>query len=135
MMSATAAVGVRVPSQRRIDRFTAFLDITGDRDRLSYQTYQALLAIADGGFTGSGVGAGNSKFGYLPLAHSDFIFAVVADELGFVGTLAVVGGFALLVCFGIQAALASPDRFGMLVEHWQSAINSTLHIFSPFLLA
>ena len=115
VMSATAAVAFVVSSQRRIDRFTAFLDITGHRDRLSYQTYQGFLAIADGGFTGSGVGAGNSKFGYLPLAHSDFIFAVVADELGFVGTLAVIGGFALLVCFGIQAALASPDRFGMLL--------------------
>jgi cell division protein FtsW len=115
MMSTTAAVAFVVSSQRRIDRFTAFLDITGHRDRLSYQTYQGFLAIADGGFTGSGVGAGNSKLGYLPLAHSDFIFAVVADELGFVGTLAVVGGFALLVCFGIQAALASPDRFGMLL--------------------
>jgi cell division protein FtsW len=115
VMSATAAVAFVASSQRRIDRFTAFLDITGHRDRLSYQTYQGFLAIADGGLTGSGVGAGNSKLGYLPLAHSDFIFAVVADELGFVGTLAVIGGFALLVCFGIQAALASPDRFGMLL--------------------
>ena len=67
------------------------------------------------GLTGSGVGAGNSKLGYLPLAHSDFIFAVVADELGFVGTFAVLGGFALLVGFGIHAALAAPDRFGMLL--------------------
>jgi cell division protein FtsW len=115
LMSVAAAVAFVVSSQRRIDRFTAFLDITGHRDRLSYQTYQGFLAIADGGLTGSGVGAGNSKLGYLPLAHSDFIFAVIADELGFVGTLAVLGGFALLVWFGIQAALAAPDRFGMLL--------------------
>ena len=114
-MSATAAVALVVSSQRRIDRFTAFLDITGHRDRLSYQTYQGFLAIADGGLTGSGVGAGNGKLGYLPLAHSDFIFAVIADELGFVGSLAVLGGFVLLVWFGIQAALAAPDRFGMLL--------------------
>ena len=86
LMSAAAALAFVVSSQRRIDRFTAFLDITGHRDRLSYQTYQGFLAIADGGLTGSGVGAGNSKLGYLPLAHSDFIFAVIADELGFVGT-------------------------------------------------
>jgi cell division protein FtsW len=102
-------------SGRRQERFTAFLDITGHRDELSYQTYQGFLSIADGGLTGSGVGAGNGKLGYLPLAHSDFIFAVIADELGFVGTLAVVGGFMLLVWFGIQAALAAPDRFGMLL--------------------
>jgi cell division protein FtsW len=115
LMSAAAALGFVVSSERRINRFTAFLDITGHRDNLSFQTYQGFLAIADGGLTGSGVGAGNSKLGYLPLAHSDFIFAVIGDELGFVGTVAVLGGFALIVWFGIQAALAAPDRFGMLL--------------------
>ena len=112
---ATAATLFVFSSPRRYDRFTAFLDITGHKDRLSYQTYQGLMAMADGGLTGSGVGAGNGKMGYLPLAHSDFIFAVVADELGFVGSVAVLGGFALLVWFGIQAALSAPDRFGMLL--------------------
>ncbi|MFV0306286.1 MAG: putative lipid II flippase FtsW [Desertimonas sp.] len=102
-------------SEYRFNRFTAFLDITGHRDALSYQTYQGFLAIADGGLTGSGVGAGNGKLGYLPLAHSDFIFAVVADELGLIGSIAVVGGFMLLVWFGIQAALSAADRFGMLL--------------------
>ena len=72
-------------TEYRYQRFTAFLDITGHRDHLSYQTYQGFLSIADGGLTGSGVGAGNGKLGYLPLAHSDFIFAVIADELGLVG--------------------------------------------------
>ena len=95
-------------SEYRYQRFTAFLDITGHRDHLSYQTYQGFLSIADGGLTGSGVGAGNGKLGYLPLAHSDFIFAVIADELGLVGAVAVVGGFMLLVWFGIQAALSAP---------------------------
>ena len=102
-------------SPRRYERFTAFLDITGHRDHLSYQTWQGMMAMADGGLTGSGVGSGNAKMGYLPLAHSDFIFAVVADELGFVGTVAVLGGFGLIVWFGIQAGLSSPDRFGMLL--------------------
>ena len=102
-------------TEYRYQRFTAFLDITGHRDHLSYQTYQGFLSIADGGLTGSGVGAGNGKLGYLPLAHSDFIFAVIADELGLVGSIAVIGGFMLLVWFGIQAALSAPDRFGMLL--------------------
>jgi cell division protein FtsW len=53
--------------------------------------------------------------GYLPLAHSDFIFAVIADELGFIGSVAVIGGFALLVWFGIQTALAAPDTFGLVL--------------------
>ncbi len=121
ILSAAAAVGFVFSSDYRYQRFTAFLNILKLRSDESYQSYQALLAIADGGWTGSGVGAGNAKMGYLPLAHSDFIFAVVADELGFVGSLAVIGGFALLVWFGIQAALSSPDRFGMLLAGGISA--------------
>ena len=115
IVMAAAAVGFVLSSEYRFNRFTAFLDITGHRDKLSYQTYQGFLSIADGGLTGSGVGAGNGKLGYLPLAHSDFIFAVVADELGLVGSVAVVGGFMLFVWFGIQAALAARDRFSMLL--------------------
>ncbi len=115
LAAAAAAVAFVFSTEYRHQRFTAFLDITGHRDRLSYQTYQGFLSIADGGLTGSGVGAGNGKLGYLPLAHSDFIFAVIADELGLVGSIAVVGGFMLLLWFGFQAALSAPDRFGMLL--------------------
>jgi cell division protein FtsW len=115
LVAAIAALGFVFSTEYRYQRFTAFLDIAGHRDHLSYQTYQGFLSIADGGLTGSGVGAGNGKLGYLPLAHSDFIFAVIADELGFVGSTAVIGGFMLLVWFGIQTALAAPDRFAMLL--------------------
>ena len=90
-------------------------DVAGEKDHLAYQIYQGYLSIASGGLTGSGIGGGKGKLGYLPYAQSDFIFAVIADELGFVGTAAVVGGFILLVAFGIQTALAAPDRFGMLL--------------------
>lgn len=110
-----------VSSPRRINRFTSFLDVRGNRDYTSYQTYQGFLSMANGGLTGSGIGGSNGKLGYLPLAHSDFIFAVIADELGFIGSVAVVGGFALLVWFGIQVALAAPDRFGMLMAGGISA--------------
>ncbi|MFM2073223.1 MAG: cell division protein FtsW, partial [Actinomycetota bacterium] len=105
-----------VSSQRRFNRFTAFLDITGNRDHLSYQTYQAMIAIAQGGPTGAGPGRGLSKLGdFLPLAHSDFIFAVIAEELGLIGVVAVVGGFVVLTYCGVQIALAARDRFGMLL--------------------
>lgn len=100
---------------RRFNRLTAFRDIEGNKDHLAWQSWQGLLSIANGGLTGSGIGGSNSKLGYLPLAHSDFIFAVIADELGFIGTVAVVGGFALLVVLGVQAALAAPDQFGTIV--------------------
>lgn len=104
-----------VSSPRRINRFTSFLDLRGNREHTSYQTYQGFISMANGGLTGSGIGGSNGKLGYLPLAHSDFIFAIIADELGFIGALGVIGGFALIVWFGIQAALAAPDRFGMLL--------------------
>jgi cell division protein FtsW len=104
-----------VSDPRRFNRLTAFRDIEGNKEHLAWQSWQGLLSIANGGMTGSGVGGSNSKMGYLPLAHSDFIFAVVADELGFIGSVAVIGGFALLVWFGIQTALAAPDQFGLVL--------------------
>ena len=111
-LGATIAV---VSDPRRFNRLAAFRDIEGNKEHLAWQSWQGLLSIANGGMTGSGIGGSNSKLGYLPLAHSDFIFAVVADELGFVGSVAVVGGFALLVWFGIQTALAAPDQFGLIL--------------------
>ncbi len=111
-LGATIAV---VSDPRRFNRLAAFRDIEGNKEHLAWQSWQGLLSIANGGMTGSGIGGSNSKLGYLPLAHSDFIFAVVADELGFVGSVAVIGGFALLVWFGIQTALAAPDQFGLIL--------------------
>jgi cell division protein FtsW len=111
-IGATIAI---VSDPRRFNRLTAFRDIEGNKEHLAWQSWQGLLSIANGGMTGSGVGGSNSKMGYLPLAHSDFIFAVVADELGFIGSVAVIGGFALLVWFGIQTALAAPDQFGLVL--------------------
>ncbi len=104
-----------VSSPRRFNRFTAFLDVAGNKDYLSYQTYQGFLSMANGGLTGAGIGGSNGKLGYLPLAHSDFIFAIIGEELGLVGAIGVIGGFLILVWFGIQTALAAPDRFGMLL--------------------
>ena len=102
-------------SPRRLDRFTAFLNVAEEKDHLAYQTYQGFVSMASGGLTGTGIGGGNGKLGYLPYAHSDFIFAVVAEELGLIGAGAVIIGFVLLIWFGIQTALAAPDRFGMLL--------------------
>ncbi len=114
-MGAGVALLFVVSSPRRLARFTAFTNVAEEKDHLAYQIYQGYLSIASGGLTGSGIGGGKGKLGYLPYAQSDFIFAVIADELGFVGTAAVIGGFIMLVAFGIQTALAAPDRFGMLL--------------------
>ncbi len=115
LVGGAAAAFAIMSDPRRFSRLTAFRDIEGNKEHLAWQSWQGLLGIANGGLTGSGIGGSNSKLGYLPLAHSDFIFAVIADELGFVGSLAVVGGFALLVVLGVQAALAAPDQFGAIL--------------------
>ncbi len=117
MASVATAAGLFfvLSSQARTDRFTAFLDVTGNKDRLAWQTYQGYVSMASGGISGSGIGGSKTKLGYLPYAHSDFIFAIIADELGMLGAGAVIGGFIMLVWFGVQTALAAPDRFGMLV--------------------
>jgi cell division protein FtsW len=116
---AVAALGAAllfvVSSPRRLDRFTAFMNVAEEKDHLAYQTYQGYLSMASGGLSGSGIGGSNAKLGYLPYAHSDFIFAVIADELGLIGTVAVIGGFVMLLGLGVQTALAAPDRFGMLL--------------------
>jgi cell division protein FtsW len=108
-------LGFVLSTSYRRDRWTAFLDLAKTRSDEGYQVWQALVSIADGGVTGVGVGAGASKWGYVPLAHSDFIFAVIAEELGLVGVVAVIGCYLLLGFYGVQVALASPDRFGMLL--------------------
>ena len=115
-VGAVGALAFVASSPRRQDRFTAFLDIAAHKDHLSYQTYQAMIAMAQGGITGSGVGRGDTKLGeFLPLAQSDFIFAVVAEELGMIGVVAVLGGFMVLAYAGVQVALATHDRFHALL--------------------
>jgi cell division protein FtsW len=110
------ALGVAVSSERRLNRFLAFRDIMGNRDHLSYQQFQSMVAIAQGGPTGAGPGRGPNNLGdFLPLAHSDFIFAVVVEELGLLGAAAVLGGFLVLTFCGVQVALAANDRFGSLL--------------------
>jgi cell division protein FtsW len=115
-MGTVGALAFVISSPRREARFTAFMNIAAHKDHLSYQTYQAMIAMAQGGFTGSGVGRGENKLGeFLPLAHSDFIFAVVAEELGMIGVVAVLGGFMVLAYAGVQVAMATHDRFHALI--------------------
>lgn len=121
LVSIAGALIFVVSSPRRLSRFTAFTDIEAHKEFESYQVYQGLVSIANGGLTGSGIGGSRAKTGFLPYAHSDFIFSIIADELGMIGAGAVVGGFIVLVAFGVQTALAAPDRFGMLLAGGISA--------------
>lgn len=103
------------------NRFTVFLHILFNPDNLTYregigfQVYQALIAIGSGGLFGVGYGKSIQKFGYLPEVQSDTIFAAMAEELGFMRLLIVLGLFGLFVYRGYRVARNSPDRFGLLV--------------------
>jgi cell division protein FtsW len=76
---------------------------------------QSLYAIGSGGVLGEGFAKGQQKLFYLPYPYSDFIFSVVGEELGLIGTLAIVVAFGLLLWRGTRAAIQAPDRFGMLL--------------------
>jgi cell division protein FtsW len=108
-------------AERASERMLAFMDLEATKSDSGYQVYQALLSIANGGWGGTGIGAGTSKWGYVPLAYSDFIFSVIAEELGLFGTLMVLGGFLFLVLFGIQVALAATDMHGAFLAGGISA--------------
>jgi cell division protein FtsW len=125
-------VGVIILTTKEVarNRLTAFLNPSETKGRLGYQVHQSLLGIANGGTTGAGIGQGSTKWGYLPLAHSDFIFTVVAEELGAVGSVAVIGSFMVLVVLGMRVALGAREMFGSLlaagIAGWfafQSIIN------------
>ncbi len=96
-------------------RFTSFLDIHGTRDTDGYQVYQALISISNGGLTGTGIGAGTGKWGYVPLAHTDFIFSIVGEEMGLLGILGLLTLFVFLIYFAFQVALSCRHRFGFLL--------------------
>jgi cell division protein FtsW len=102
-------------SDYRRARWTAFLDLAGNRDGKGWQVYQALVGIASGGIGGAGIGASKAKWGFLPEAHTDFIFAILAEELGLVGVVAVCGLFLMFGFYGVQVALHCRDRFAAIV--------------------
>jgi len=110
-----AATGLALAADYRRARVLAFLDPWADPMDKGYQNIQSMVGLAEGGWWGKGLGAGTAKWGFLPLAHSDFIFAVIGEELGLLGAAAVVGLFVLLAVVGIRIALHAPDRFGLLL--------------------
>ncbi len=99
----------------RFQRLVTFMNPWADQQDKGFQVVQSLIAIGSGGTAGLGFAQGKQKMFFLPFAHSDFIFAVVGEELGLFGALAVVTMFGILLWRGVRAALRAPDRFGMLL--------------------
>jgi cell division protein FtsW len=96
----------------RMQRITAFLDPWQHRDGIGFQIVESLLGIGNGGWLGQGLGEGKGKLFYLPAAHTDFIAAVIAEEVGLVGMSLLVLLFAILVWRGFRATALAPDPFG-----------------------
>jgi cell division protein FtsW len=98
----------------RLQRLTGFLDQSGNQLTLNYQGIQGLYAIASGGWFGTGLGEGRAKWNYLPHPETDFIFAIIGEELGLIGTLVVLGLFGLLAYAGLRIARRAKDPFMQL---------------------
>jgi cell division protein FtsW len=99
----------------RLQRLIDFLDPWKNQQTSSYQVVQSLIAIGSGGFNGLGFAEGKQKLFYLPSPHTDFIFAVIGEELGLIGSITLVFLFGLLAWRGFKAARSAPDTFGQLV--------------------
>lgn len=99
----------------RLARFTSFLNPEEHLDGAGYQIYQALIAIGSGGFSGLGLGRGQQKALYLPEPVGDSIFAIIAEELGFIGVVCVLIAFLLFASRGMKISRNAPDLFGRLI--------------------
>jgi cell division protein FtsW len=96
-------------------RFLAFLDPWKDRTNTGYQTIQSMVGLADGGVVGSGLGASRAKWGFLPYAHTDFIFAIIGEEFGLIGAALIVALFFSLGGLGAWVASQARNDFEMLL--------------------
>jgi cell division protein FtsW len=114
-LGITAVTILALAEPYRRTRMLTFLDPFADRSNAGYQISQSLIALGSGGLTGVGLGASRAKWNFLPNAHTDFIFAIIGEELGLIGCFLVMGLFIAFAVFGARAALRAPDRFGALV--------------------
>jgi cell division protein FtsW len=117
--SAVGAIGsvamIAGEAYRRTRLFEAWLDPWADPQRDGYQLIQGLIALGSGGWFGTGLGSGRAKWDFLPNAHSDFIFAVIGEELGMFGALVVVVAFGTFILAGVRIAVHASGTFERLL--------------------
>jgi len=111
-VAVPALLGFIYASPYRRDRFLAFLHPWKDPQGTGYHIIQSLYALGSGGIFGLGLGQSRQKFGYLPAQHTDFIFSIIGEELGFVGAATVLVLFLVFAYRGIRIAMRADDRFG-----------------------
>ncbi len=112
LVSLPAAYVVLMSADYRRRRMTVFLDPWSDPLGDGFQVIQSLIAVGTGGFFGRGLMAGVQKLFYLPYPHTDFIYAVIGEELGLVGATLVLACFCVIAWRGLRTAMRAPDRFG-----------------------
>lgn len=108
---SVAALYLALTSQKRLERITSFTDPFADPLHTGYQPVHGLFALSSGGIWGRGIGASQQKWGKLPEAHTDFIFAVLGEELGLIGTLLVLALFLVLAYAALRIARETSDNF------------------------
>ena len=99
----------------RLERLTAYWDVWSDQQGAGYQPIQSLTSIASGGWLGTGLGSGVQKYGYLPESHTDFIFAVICEEMGVFGGCIVIALFAVFIWLGLRIMWSARSRFERLL--------------------
>ena len=114
-VAGLAAIVLAFAEPYRVRRLTGFLDPLADRLDTGLQATQSLVALSTGGWFGVGLGASRARWSFLPNAHTDFIFAIVGEETGFAGAIAVAALFAFFAVAGASVASRAPDRFGRLL--------------------
>ncbi|GIP16726.1 stage V sporulation protein E [Paenibacillus montaniterrae] len=115
LLGVAGFVGLIIAAPYRLKRITYFLDPWADPLGGGYQIIQSLFAIGPGGLVGLGLGASRQKFSYLPEPQTDFIFSILAEELGFIGGTTLILLFLIVVWRGVRTAIAAPDTFGSLM--------------------
>ncbi|RZP41961.1 MAG: cell division protein FtsW [Acidimicrobiales bacterium] len=99
----------------RMDRVKGFLFSTEDVEGAGWQATQGLISLANGGLKGTGLSSGHAQWGWVPEAHTDFVFAVVGEQLGFIGAMAVLILLGTIILTGFRTAQIAPDVFGSLL--------------------
>lgn len=113
--AAAAMIYALMVDPLRLGRILSWLDPESTKEATGYQAWQAMIALGSGGVDGLGLGNGRQKLGFLPEHHTDFIFSIIGEELGLIGTVGVLAAFVVFILCGVYIAWHARDMFGLLL--------------------